>query len=56
MNFIAEKAAALHDGARPVGRLAGELIETPLARLEIANDGSKKRWKIDVKNGIIDFE
>ncbi len=56
VNFIAEKAAALHDGARPVGRLAGELIETPLARLEIANDGGKKRWKIDVKNGIVDFE
>lgn len=56
VSLIAEKAAALHDGARPVGRLAGELIETPLARLEIVSGKDKREWHVGVKDGRIVFE
>ena len=55
-SFIAEKAAALHDGARSIGRLMGELIETPLARLEITDNGKKIKRFVSVQNGKITFE
>lgn len=53
--FIAEKAAALHDGARPVRRLAGELIEKPLARLAVSSDGKTELFA-RVHDGKIEFE
>lgn len=54
--FIARKAAELHDGARPVGRLAGELIETPLSKLEISRaDTDGGTWYADVADGSVVF-
>jgi len=38
--FIAAKAEEINEGARPVARLAGELIEKPLAK--IAADSEEK--------------
>ncbi len=54
--FIAEKAAAFRDGARPIGRLISELIETPLARDETADGGDGKKRTVSVIDGKICIE
>lgn len=55
-HFLAEKASAKHDGARPVARLTGELIETPLAKLTVNMTDGDNSWFVDVKDGKLVFE